>query len=196
VKECIKKWIIDRAVENWYEIGKWRSLKSWVSAACKTRNELHPNKEAMYVRVGAKTQRDIFKKVLKMWYPIMMWFRNSWVLSLDREDAVLNNKDYKPTGGWHAISTYWSDKYDWMHVDTYPHRKTNRYSVEHWYELIDNGVYYWLCYAIFPAVDLAEKKKKKFMKVMIILAEMMKKMYVDENKKNELKKIQALLWSL
>jgi len=68
-----------------------------------------------------------------------------------------------------------------MHVNTYPQYSYNEYEVQNWYELAENGVYMKTCYAILPQIDLAEKKKKKFMKVMIILTEMMKKMYVDED---------------
>lgn len=200
VSKKIKKDIIDYAVEEKdYEIGRWWSLKQWVSTTCKVRNKNNPDNEVMYVRLYAHKNDDNFKNVLRMGYPIIMWHKTSWMIHNDiKADGVLDGTNFDNFYWWHAISTYWSIKWnDRMHVNTYPDGKHNKYEVKNWYKLLENNVYYRWCYAIFPAVDLAKKKKQKFVKVLSILTEMMKKnMYIDKEKVETLTKIQSLLWTL
>ena len=85
----------------------------------------------------------------------------------------MNWKSYKDFTGGHAISTYvHGEQYDWKHLNTYPKSKYNEYSVQHWYALITNGVYWNSAYFVFKdeTDSAADIKKRKLISQYMNLA--------------------------
>lgn len=115
-------------------------MQKGVKSACKSRNDVYPNKQTMYVRVniGDKTRKELLKKG----YCVIVGYKNGKNYGKDRRDnAVIDNTDFDIISGGHAISTYYSEKYSCTHLDTYPDYKNNKYEVKDIEALVKNGVY-------------------------------------------------------
>lgn len=165
-----KKNIINNAVENWYIIGKGRTMFEWVKSVCKLWNKNYKEK-VMYVRMNAWSKD--FYEVLKKWYWIIMWYRKSSEYSKDKKDDwIVNTLEFENRKSWHCISTYHSNKHSRTHLDTYPDYKYNIYQVDNGNKLIDKWVYEKYCYAILPWWDefIKNLKIKKIDKAMKLLS--------------------------
>lgn len=119
---------------------KWAFLHDAVDYVRKEWNRLYPNKRVMSFRVdySDKKQLELLNNTIRL---VQLWYRTSPQLYNETEEMwVALGKDY-PKWWWHAVAKYWLniiDSYKWR-------RKFNRYSFQHFKDLVKNNVImrYW-----------------------------------------------------